>query len=44
LFGTQTAFSVSFFLRMEVSLRVCMLCSLRKGARNHDTWITADEA
>jgi len=33
-----------FFLRMEVFLRVCMLCTLRKGAHNNDTWITADEA
>jgi len=33
-----------FFLLMEVFLRVCMLCLLRKVAHNHDTWITADEA
>jgi len=32
-----------FFLRIEVSLRVCMPCLLRKGAHNHYTWITADE-
>jgi len=26
-----------FFLHMEVSLRVCMLCLLWKGAHNDDT-------
>jgi len=29
-----------FFLRMDVSLRVCTLCLLRKGAHNHVTSIT----
>jgi len=35
---------VFFFLRMEVSLRVCMLYSLQKGAHNYNTRITAYEA